>query len=168
MTYHWEEEKLGAAYDAAIMRRLLTYVKPYTKLFILCFGLIVVITLCELTLPYLTKIAIDQYIRPGRLGGLYLLAAIFVGILVIRLIASFAQVYLLQLSGQKIMRDMRTQIFDHLMKLPTKFFDRNLWAGSSPAPPTTSRPSTRCMRRSWSICSKTSFWSWGSLLLCCS
>jgi ATP-binding cassette subfamily B multidrug efflux pump len=125
MTYHWEEEKLGAAYDSALMRRLLTYVRPYKKLFAVCLGLIGIITVCELTLPYLTKIAIDQYIRPGRLGGLYLLAAIFVGILVIRLIASFAQVYLLQLSGQKIMRDMRTQIFDHLMKLPTKFFDRN-------------------------------------------
>jgi hypothetical protein len=41
MSYHWEEEKLGAAYDSAIMRRLLTYVRPYTKLFIVCLGLIV-------------------------------------------------------------------------------------------------------------------------------
>lgn len=125
MTYHWEEEKLGAAYDSALMRRLLVYVGPYKKLFAICLGLIGIITLCELALPYITKIAIDRYIRPGQLSGLYLLAALFVGILVVRLFASFAQVYLLQLSGQKIMQDMRTQIFDHLMKLPTKFFDKN-------------------------------------------
>lgn len=125
MSYHWEEEKLGAAYDAALMRRLLTYVKPYTKLFALCLGLIGIITVCELVLPYLTKIAIDRYIKTAQISGLHLLAALFVGILVIRLVASFAQVYLLQLSGQKIMRDMRAQIFDHLMKLPVKFFDKN-------------------------------------------
>lgn len=125
MSYHWEEEKLGAAYDAALMRRLLTYVKPYTKLFAICLGLIGIITVCELALPYITKIAIDRYIRPGQLSGLYGLAALFVGILLVRLVLSFAQVYLLQLSGQKIMQDMRTQIFDHLMRLPIKFFDRN-------------------------------------------
>jgi ATP-binding cassette subfamily B protein len=125
MSYHWEEEKLGAAYDSALMRRLLTYVRPYKKLFAICLGLVAVITACELALPYITKIAIDQYIRPGQLRGLYALTALFVGILVVRLFASFAQVYLLQLSGQKIMQDMRTQIFDHLMKLPIKFFDKN-------------------------------------------
>jgi ATP-binding cassette subfamily B protein len=125
MSYHWEEEKLGAAYDSALMRRLLTYVRPYKKLFAICLGLIGIITACELALPYITKIAIDQYIRPGQLRGLYALTALFVGILVVRLFASFAQVYLLQLSGQKIMQDMRTQIFDHLMKLPIKFFDKN-------------------------------------------
>lgn len=125
MTYHWEEEKLGAAYDSALMRRLLTYVKPYKKLFAICLGLLGIITACELALPYITKIAIDQYIRPGQLSGLYGLTALFVGILVVRLFASFAQVYLLQLSGQKIMQDMRMQIFDHLMRLPTKFFDKN-------------------------------------------
>lgn len=125
MGYHWEEEKLGAAYDSALMRRLLTYVKPYKKLFAVCLGLIVVITACELSLPYITKIAIDRFIRTSQIGGLHLLAALFVGILLVRLIFSFAQVYLLQLSGQKIMQDMRTQIFDHMMKLTIKFFDRN-------------------------------------------
>lgn len=124
-SYHWEEEKLGAAYDSALMRRLLTYVKPYKKLFATCLGLIVVITACELALPYLTKIAIDRFIRTSQIGGLHLLAALFVGILFVRLIFSFAQVYLLQLSGQKIMQDMRTQIFDHLMRLPVRFFDKN-------------------------------------------
>lgn len=125
MSYHWEEEKLGAAYDSALMRRLLIYVKPYKKLFAICLGLIGIITVCELALPYLTKIAIDRYIRTAQISGLHVLAALFVGILVVRLFASFAQVYLLQLSGQKIMQDMRTQIFDHLMKLPIKFFDKN-------------------------------------------
>ncbi len=125
MSYHWEEEKLGAAYDSALMRRLLTYVKPYKKLFAVCLGLIVVITACELSLPYITKIAIDRFIRTSQIGGLHLLAALFVGVLFVRLIFSFAQVYLLQLSGQKIMQDMRTQIFDHLMRLPVRFFDKN-------------------------------------------
>ncbi|MCI2430374.1 ABC transporter ATP-binding protein/permease [Candidatus Acetothermia bacterium] len=230
MNYHWEEEKLGAAYDSALMRRLLTYVRPYRKLFALCLVLILFITAFELAMPYITKIAIDRFIllphgivrlpdadplaqnvldrhrplylegdqylidvtaldqitrteletkrwldreryalveerdpklyeivqrnlalfkqrgaawlisqtnlrklsltdllalRAPQIEGLHLLAILFVAILLLRLLVSFAQVYILQLSGQRIMKDMRMQIFEHLMRLPTKFFDKN-------------------------------------------
>lgn len=230
MNYHWEEEKLGAAYDAALMRRLLTYVKPYKKLFAVCLVLILFITAFELAMPYITKIAIDRFIllpqgivrlpaaepltaavlaryrplllegdqylldvtaldqitrtdleakqwlgkerhllvdegdprlreivqrnpaafeqrgaarlisqtnlrklslndllalRAPQIDGLHLLAIAFVAILLLRLLVSFAQVYILQLSGQRIMKDMRMQIFEHLLRLPTKFFDKN-------------------------------------------
>ncbi len=132
--YHWEEEKLGKALDMALMRRLLKYIVPYKHLFALAVALIVLITLLELSLPYITKTAIDRFITPAAnaalsvseaVFGVSLLAGVYVFILLLQLLFSFGQVYILQLSGQRIMYDMRTQIFKHLMRLPIKFFDKN-------------------------------------------
>jgi ATP-binding cassette subfamily B protein len=130
MDYAWEEEKLGKAYDARLMRRLLRYVKPYRKLFAAAIALSLVVTATELSLPYFTKIAIDRYIVPTlpaeqAAAGLLQIALLFGGVLLLRLLFAFAQTYILQYTGQLVMFDMRTQIFSHLMKLPVRFFDRN-------------------------------------------
>ncbi len=228
--YHHEEEKMGAAYDSALMRRLLTYVKPYQKLFWVSIGFIVVVTLLELALPYLTKLAIDHIIllpdaivelkssepltqailekyeppslgndrylldlyaldtitrtdldklrklsherymrvdlsdtrlssllerhpesfdrfgslvvvsneklnklpindlvllRAPQLEGLKWLALIFVLILLGRFVFNFFQIWILQYTGQRVMYDMRQEIFTHVMRLPAQFFDKN-------------------------------------------
>jgi len=227
-----EDDNLGKAYDGALMRRLLRYVKPYKGLFALAVGFVLLVTAFDLSLPYLTKIAIDQYIVPpyaeldlskldgvsqelptqgsaielgsarylvntttldggtrrlwearGALsseryvvvtlddppklqqlaasqpgvfsrapGGTYYassealtrlsvgqraslraadlsavasLALLFVLLLVLRLVFSFAQIYVLQYTGQRVMYDMRREIFAHLLRLPLRFFDRN-------------------------------------------
>jgi len=132
MEYGLEEEKLGKAYDAELMRRLLRYVRPYRLLFTVAIVLSLSVTAAELVLPYLTKVAIDSYIDPRShlpyeqaVSGLISLTAIFMGVLLVRLIFSFAQVYILQYAGQRVMFDMRTQIFSHLMRLPVRFFDLN-------------------------------------------
>lgn len=132
--YHWEEEKLGKALDMALMRRLLKYIVPYKHLFGLAVALIISITLLELSLPYITKTAIDRFITPAAnaalsaseaVFGVSLLAGVYVFILALQLLLGFGQVYILQLTGQRIMYDMRTQIFSHLMRLPIRFFDKN-------------------------------------------
>ncbi len=132
MSYHWEEEQLGKAYDARLMRRLLTYVKPYKGLFAAAITLSLLVTATELSLPYLTKVAIDAYIEAvpaiplaQALGGLAMVAAAYGGVLLLRLLLAYGQTYLLQYTGQKVMFDMRTQIFRHLMRLPVRFFDQN-------------------------------------------
>ena len=134
MEYVWEEEKLGKAYDARLMRRLLRYVRPYRGLFALAIALSFGVTALELVIPYITKTAIDGYIVPAARGalpferafqGVLTLALLFVGVLLLRLLAAFGQTYLLQHTGQRVMYDMRTQIFAHLMRLPVRFFDRN-------------------------------------------
>jgi len=61
-TFHWEEEKFGKGYDPDLMRRLLHYVKPYKGLFLLAVGLVLFITAIDLSLPFITKTAIDQHI----------------------------------------------------------------------------------------------------------
>lgn len=63
--YYYEEEKLGKTYDSKLMKRLFLYIKPYRRLIILSVALLIVITVFDLSLPYLTKIAIDRYIIVG-------------------------------------------------------------------------------------------------------
>jgi ATP-binding cassette subfamily B protein len=72
-----EEEVLGKAYDGRLMRRLLTYLRPYTALALLALLAIVSGAILELAPPYLMKLAIDRYIAAGDLAGLNLIAGFF-------------------------------------------------------------------------------------------
>lgn len=230
--HYGEEEQLGRTYDAHLMRRLIQYIKPYRRLFLITLALSLFITGAELAIPYITKTVIDRFItlpaavvqrpsepqlarqleqvhpiplgkdrylvrelsqlggslraslerqgllskerylvieprsaRPRELeivrahpqlfhqaGGIYWLSAadfnrlspgellalrapalaglwqfviLLLGLLVLRLLFSFVQVYLLQLTGQRVMHDLRREIFGHLMRLPLRFFDGN-------------------------------------------
>jgi len=130
MQYAWEEEKLGKAYDAGLMKRLLRYVKPYRGMFIAAIVLSLLVTGTELVLPYITKIVIDRHLLSTSsyeqaIRGVGQFALLFLGMLLVRLLFSFIQVYVLQYTGQRVMYDMRTEIFSHLMKLPVRFFDKN-------------------------------------------
>jgi ATP-binding cassette subfamily B protein len=120
-----DEEVLGKAYDARLMRRLITYLRPHKKYVALALVLILFESLLEVTFPWLTKISIDQYIAVGNMGGLALLAAIYIFLLLVRFVSASAETYVLQNTGQKIMYDMRMQTFRHLHTLPVSFFDRN-------------------------------------------
>lgn len=130
MQYAWEEEKLGKAYDAGLMKRLMRYVRPYRDLFVAAIVLSLLVTGTELVFPYITKIVIDRYMLPSQsleqaVAGISQFALLFLGLLLARLLFSFVQVYVLQYTGQRVMYDMRTEIFSHLMKLPVRFFDTN-------------------------------------------
>src|SRR5215468_9987446 len=120
-----EEEVLGKAYDARLMRRLITYLKPHKKYVALALVLILFESGLEVTFPWLTKISIDRYIAVGNLGGLAVIAGIYVALLFIRFVSASAETYVLQNTGQKIMYDMRMQTFKHLHTLPISFFDKN-------------------------------------------
>ncbi|MGD9677418.1 MAG: ABC transporter ATP-binding protein [Vulcanibacillus sp.] len=122
-----EEDKLGKAYDLHIIRRLFKYAKPYrSKIFFSTF-LVLIITILELAQPYLIKIAIDDYINVsnGSLNSLYIIGTIYFGILVVVFILNYIQTYILQYVGQKVIFNIRQQIFEHLQSLSLSFFDKN-------------------------------------------
>src|SRR5262245_28331856 len=102
-----DEDVLGKAYDARLMRRLLTYLRPYKAYVALALVLILFESGLEVTFPWLTKIAIDRYIGSANLGGLGWIAGLYVLLLLIRFVAASAESYVLQNTGQKIMFDMR-------------------------------------------------------------
>jgi ATP-binding cassette, subfamily B, multidrug efflux pump len=120
-----EEEVLGKAYDARLMRRLLGYLHPYVPKVSIALGAIVGAALLQLAQPYLMKIAIDNYIARGSMEGLDRLAVAFLSILVLSFGLEFLQTWTLQNTGQRIMFDMRMQIYAHLQRIDVQYYDRN-------------------------------------------
>jgi ATP-binding cassette subfamily B multidrug efflux pump len=120
-----EEEVLGKAYDGRLMKRLLTYLWPYWRLTLLAVAVIVGNSLLQLTQPYLTKLAIDRYIAQGDLGGIGRIALLFLVVLVGGFAFEFAETWLMQMIGQRVMFDMRTQIYEHLQRLGLDYYDKN-------------------------------------------
>ena len=124
MTVH-DDDILGKAYDATLMRRLLGYLRPYWRSVLVSFGAVVVGTGAALAQPYLIKIAIDDHIAVGETAGLGALAAVYVGILAAAFTAEYIQTWTLQLTGQRVMFDLRMAVYGHLQRLDLKYFDRN-------------------------------------------
>ena len=120
-----EEEVLGKAYDSRLMKRLLVYLLPYRKFVLLALLLIMCESLIEISFPLLTMRAVNDYIIPGDMNGLLLIALLYFGLLVVKFGIGFLQTYTLQSTGQKIMFDMRRQIFGHIQRLSARFFDKN-------------------------------------------
>jgi ATP-binding cassette, subfamily B, multidrug efflux pump len=120
-----EEEVLGKAYDARLMRRLLVYLRPYWQSVLLALVAILGSAALQLLPPWLTLQVIDVYIPAGDLTGLAYIGSLFVAVLVGEFALEFLQTTTLQMTGQRIMFDLRMQIYEHLQRLDVKFFDKN-------------------------------------------
>ncbi len=122
---HHDEEVLGKAYDATLMRRLLIYLRPY-KIYVACaLAAIISASVLQLAQPYLMKLAIDRYIRAGDLAGVDRIAVAFFFILIGSFSLEYVQTWLLQMTGQRIMYDIRLQLYRHLQAIDLQFYDRN-------------------------------------------
>lgn len=120
-----DDEVLGKAYDARLLRRLWTYVRPHRKLVASSLALIFLGSAVQLVQPYLIKVAIDDYIAKDRIDGLWIPAAWYLAALLAEFGLRFGQIYVLERTGQNVLYDLRTRLFAHLQGLPSSFFDRN-------------------------------------------
>jgi len=134
-----EEEVLGKAYDSRLMRRLLTYLRPYRWQVAIALVSIIFKSFADVLGPYLTKVAIDRYLAPAKgttsglwswlnprpLTGIAQIASIYVGLLIFSFLLEFLQTYYMQWTGQKVMFDLRSQIFRHLQRMHVAFYDKN-------------------------------------------
>ncbi|MCH7897012.1 MAG: ABC transporter ATP-binding protein [candidate division NC10 bacterium] len=120
-----EEEIVGRAYDARLMKRLLTYLTPYRTVIAGSGTLLILTSGLEVLRPYLLMVAIDSYIVPARLEGLWGLALLYLGILALGGGVQYGQLFLTHWTGQRVMADLRLEIFRHLKRLPLRYFDRN-------------------------------------------
>ena len=123
--YSEEEQNLGKIYDSVLMRRLVAYMKPYRVEVVLLVFLVVGVMLAQLAIPYLLKIAIDRHIQPRDLDGLQFIALFMITAMVAELVFRYVNEYRMQMLGQRIMHDIRAQIFSHLQRLDVNYFDRN-------------------------------------------
>src|SRR5271156_2722358 len=135
-----DDEIAGKAYDGRLMRRLLTYLKPYKLQTGLSALTIFFKASTDVMGPYLVKVAVDTYMTgtpPAKLSwlarhlsskpmtGITQIGCLYLGALLITYVLEFLQTYMMQWTGQKIMFDMRSQIFRHLQRMSPAFFDRN-------------------------------------------
>ena len=120
-----EDDPVDKSYDRTLLRRLLRYLRPYWAPVLASFLLIVVMAGLDLVGPYLTKVAIDRYIRQGNASGLDTIALLYLGSLLLAFVVRFGQVFILQMTGQKVMMDLRREIYAHLQRLHVGFFDQN-------------------------------------------
>ncbi len=122
--YRSEEEVLGKAYDAKLMKRLLSYLKPYKHFVIFAILLNIIVAAIGPVRPYLTKIAIDDYIANSDYNGLLLISILLFGSLLLQAVIQYFLTFYTQYLGQKTLYDLRTQIFNHIQRLALKFFDK--------------------------------------------
>ena len=134
-----EEEVLGKAYDSRLMRRLLSYLRPYQWQVTIAIVSIILKSFADVLGPYLVKVAVDRYLAPvpsaasgiwnwlspSPLHGIAQISTIYFGLLIFTFVLEFLQTYFMQWTGQKVMFDLRSQIFRHLQRMHVSFYDKN-------------------------------------------
>jgi ATP-binding cassette, subfamily B, multidrug efflux pump len=134
-----EEEILGKAYDSRLMSRLLKYLRPYRWQVTIALVSIVLKAGADVLGPYMVKVAIDRYLAPVKgadsglwswlsprpMTGIAQISSVYLGLLLITFLFEFLQTYFMQWTGQKVMFDLRSQIFRHLQRMHVAFYDKN-------------------------------------------
>jgi ATP-binding cassette subfamily B multidrug efflux pump len=117
--------------DLSVLRRLVPFARAHIRLLVASLALLPALAAVQLLQPYIIRVAIDDFLAPASQGvpnamaGFPRLVALLVGLLAVELTVRFAQIYLMQLAGQRIMHDLRRAIFGHVQSLSMAFFDRN-------------------------------------------
>ncbi len=133
-SFFQEDEILGKAYDARLVRRLWQYVLPHRRMFYLTLLLVLLSTGADLLAPLVTQIAIDHFIVPvggvtidmtARVNGVFIMAVLYILLLCAGFGLRYYENYLLSVVGQRVMYDLRSNMFSHLQRLSLAFFDRN-------------------------------------------
>jgi ATP-binding cassette subfamily B protein len=139
---HQEEEIIGKAYDSRLMRRLIEYLRPYWRMTLFALFTTLLYGMLQALPAYLMKVEVDRYLDPARgeylapvlahflsrdpLVGIAQIAfALFLPTVLVSFLLEFSQSFAMQLVGQKVMYDLRKQIFLHMQRLEMGFFDRN-------------------------------------------
>ena len=125
-----EEEAIGKTYDWQVARRLLRYLKPYFRALLPALGLTLLLNLLGIMQPMFTKWAIDWYILPAQsdpsyLAGLKWLALGFLGVKLLQFVLSYVQEVLLNSVGQRVMYDLRSELYTKLQRQEVAYYDRN-------------------------------------------
>src|SRR5471030_397868 len=117
-------EVTGKALDWKLLGRVMHYVKPYNKVFIISMFLTIFLAASALVQPILMQKALDDYILKDNYNGLILISALMIGMLSIQTVAQYYQTYMTNSLGQSVIRDLRIDIFNHITSLRLKYFDR--------------------------------------------
>ncbi len=119
------EEQLGRAFDRRLAARLMEAARPHRGLIAGSLALFPLVAVVELAQPWLLKVAIDEHILKSDWLGLTWVGGLYIAVLAVLYALRTLEAYLMQLTGQRVIHDLRETIFDHLLRLEARFFDRN-------------------------------------------
>ncbi len=120
-----EEEAIGKTYDFRVAQRLLSYLKPYWKMAAVALVLTVLTNVLVSLQPRFTQMAVDDYITPKNTDGIWLFSLAFFSLFLFRFLFSYVQEILLNNVGQRVMFDLRTQIYTKLQEQEVAYYDKN-------------------------------------------
>ena len=124
MSIETQEDSLGRGYDPALMRRMLVYLRPYRGLVASAVALLIVNALLALVGPVLTRQVLDVAVPQRDVALLGTLAGLYLAALLLEFGTEYAQGILTTFIGQRVMRDLRLEIFGRLQRLSIPYFDR--------------------------------------------
>jgi ATP-binding cassette subfamily B protein len=119
-----EDQIVGRAFDRVLMKRFYLYLAPYRWQAVAVLALLPLVAGATLAQPWLVKLAIDRHIVAGKMEGMPLLTFWYLLLIIGESLLSYLEVWLLQFMGQRIMHDIRLELFSHVQRLPASFFDR--------------------------------------------
>lgn len=127
---HPHSDRCGLRSSGPTVRRLLRYVRPYGRHVAIVVAAVIGSSLLQLVPPYLTKTVIDRYVGAGDLNGLGGIAGVYALVLAGSFVLQCAHTWQLQMIGQRVMRDLRSDLFRHMQRLDLAFYDRHTVGGS--------------------------------------
>lgn len=125
MSQFHDELITGKAYDAKLVKRLFGFVTPYMRYMMLAIVFLFIVTVLDILPPFITKIAIDDYIAKNRVGEIYKIIILYQAVLITHFLFQFLHTYTINLMAQSAMYDLRVKLFTHMQSLPFSFYDKN-------------------------------------------
>ena len=119
-----ETKVAGKTYDMQILRRILAYVKPYRWIFVWSIILTLLMAAAAPLLPMLVEFTLDNYILEANVGGLGNMALLMLLLLLVQTLIRYFHTLSTNILGQSVIRDLRSDVFNHIMQLRLKYFDR--------------------------------------------
>jgi ATP-binding cassette subfamily B protein len=123
--YHEEDNAIGKAYDSRLVGRFAPYMRPYIWRVGLALALLLATTGLTLAQPFLVQQAIDRDVAKGKTGDLPWIAGLYVAVLIIGFVFRYIQALQMVVVAQKVMNDLRLQLFRHLQRMSIAFYDGN-------------------------------------------
>lgn len=117
--------KTGDIFDLKLLQRLLKYAKPYRKVFYFVGLAAVLLSFFGVARPYLTKVTIDAGIIPQSHSTLVYYVMLMLLALVLEAVFQFLFIYFANWLGQMVIRDIRTQLFEHMLGFKKQYFDKS-------------------------------------------
>lgn len=117
--------KTGNAFDFDLFKRLLKYTNPYKVTFYFVAVAAILLSFFAVLRPYLLKVTVDDAITPQNYDNLVFYVGLMAGVLVLEVVFQFLFVYFANWLGQEVVRDLRVNLFKHMLNFKMTYFDKS-------------------------------------------